>query len=352
MGAAKEMSQEMRVARLPNAVWLLVAVLLACDDEAVGGPGESCAARSDCEQGLRCVAQVCRAEADLTEDAGTPPTSGREGASCGARPDCAPGLSCVANVCQPTASGGTGGNRYSGRGESCAAANDCVEGLACVGGNCRDVSVELARTPKECVRVECAAAADCCESFVPNESCDIYEANCETDPIFCNTFRNLCECNQDCVDEVCVASAPGCSSDAECMSQQTPFCVEERCVQCDQDSSCPGAGSRCVDGACLAPCEVDENCPLLHACEDGECVEVGCRSDRECVFLDDDPLAVCRDGECDVPCTQDTDCVEDGRRFQVCVEGSCTFVGCESDAECRALLMLENSPDDTRAICR
>jgi hypothetical protein len=217
---------------------------------------------------------------------------------------------------------------------------------------CRDVTLAIDHTPKACHRVECASAEECCQNFVPNENCEAYRQNCELDPIFCNTYRNLCECNLDCEDEICVAAAPGCSDNAECTSQQTPFCVEGRCRQCDADSSCPGTGTQCVEGVCMAACTIDENCPLLHACQDSACVEVGCRSDRECVFVTGDALAVCRDEECKVPCDADTDCVSEQERFQVCEQGECVFVGCESDVECRALLMLESAPGNVRAVCR
>jgi hypothetical protein len=38
--------------------------------------------------------------------------------------------------------------------------------------------------------------------------------------------------------------------------------------------------------------------------------------------------------------------------FQICEGGKCVFVGCENDAECRALLKIENTSDPTRAVCR
>jgi hypothetical protein len=52
---------------------------------AVGGPGESCRARSDCKAGLKCVNQTCADE--------------REGQSCAATSDCGGELKCVAKKC-------------------------------------------------------------------------------------------------------------------------------------------------------------------------------------------------------------------------------------------------------------
>lgn len=320
--------------------------LFACDNTLRGGAGESCTSRNDCQGGLLCVERVCVAAPD-GEEPGSP-----QGESCTARRDCQQGLTCMDSVCTAGPLGEETDNRYSGRGESCRAKNDCLPELACVGGTCRDVTLALETTGRECVLVECAQDADCCQDFQRNDNCDAYEANCEMDPIFCNTFRSLCQCNLMCEQELCVASAPGCGSDAECMSQQTPFCVDSRCRQCAKDNDCPGTGTRCQEGVCTAPCKQDESCPPLHECQDGRCVEVGCVTDRECVFLTGDPLSVCAEDGCLVPCDQDTDCASDTQQFHVCEDGQCVFVGCETDAECRALLGLSNLGERRSAECR
>jgi hypothetical protein len=72
--------------------------------------------------------------------------------------------------------------------------------------------------------------------------------------------------------------------------------------------------------------------------------------------------AVCRDGKCQTPCSADSDCKTpqsgsaDDKDMstgpQICEKGQCVFVGCESDAECRALLKIESSPSNVRAVCR
>lgn len=267
---------------------------------------------------------------------------------------------CLDNSCQPNpatgtdAAGGTADSRYSGPGESCQAKNDCASSLACIMATCRPVDIDLPHTPKNCYRVECAEKADCCTSFVPNANCEEYKRNCDDDPVFCNTYRNLCECNQDCTGEMCVAATPGCASDGECTSEQTPFCIESKCTQCKDDVNCQGQGTRCIKGTCAAPCMMDENCPMLQECQSGSCVEVGCKTDRECVFLMRDALAACRDAKCQVPCLVDTDCSRGSSMttFQVCEQGQCLFVGCENDAECRALLGLQNSNSRSHAVCK
>jgi hypothetical protein len=259
---------------------------------------------------------------------------------------------CVAARCEVGMSGVPVSSRYSGVGETCRASNDCAEGLVCMTSMCTSVTLSLPHTAKECHRVECETDEECCADFVPNENCAAYEENCRIDPVFCATYRSLCECSQGCQDAQCVTAAPGCSDDAECTSAQTPFCVDGSCAQCDRDAACPGEGTKCVDGVCASACQGAEECPPLHDCQEGECVVVGCGTDRECVFLRADPLSRCVDGDCITPCDADSDCSGDGMRFFVCLQGECTFVGCETDAECRAFLGLNVPNTSARAVCR
>ena len=48
----------------------------------------------------------------------------------------------------------------------------------------------------------------------------MFQMNCMMDPIFCNTFRNLCLCNLGCEEDLCVTLPQGCAADTECSSQQ------------------------------------------------------------------------------------------------------------------------------------
>jgi hypothetical protein len=323
---------------------------VACGEPRRGGIGETCGAADDCKSGLSCVAGTCTGEAN----GGAIGLSA--GASCTARRECASGLACISNQCSLPSSGTSepGATRLGGVGESCQAKNDCGADLACVGNMCRAVELTLSRTPKSCYRVECATDQDCCQGFTPNTNCEMYRTNCEVDPIFCNTYRTLCECSRECVEELCMVATPGCKSSAECTSAQTPYCLEGKCRQCDTDSACGATGQKCVEGVCTAPCRIDENCPALHSCMDGTCVETGCKSDRECAFMQKNPRAVCRDAQCSVPCDRDADCTGDeaADNFQVCDQGHCVFVGCESNGECRALLDLEAMPGNVKAVCR
>ena len=336
------------------AVLLIVVVLGACDEApARGGEGESCTRRDDCQDGLRCFALRCAAAAD----GGEPPAADTAGAAgpgqaCDARRACAVGLLCMDQMCASAVVGTDPNGRLGGVGETCSATSDCLPDLACTNAVCGRVTIALPKTEKQCHRVECAEDVDCCDSFVPDPNCDAYRDNCEVDPVFCNTYRSLCECNLGCVDEVCLAAAPGCQGSSECTSQQTPFCVEGSCRQCERDANCPGDGTQCIEGVCMAGCTLAEHCPALHSCQEGECVESGCQSDRECVFLTGDGAAICDEGMCRTPCTRDVDCGGGTERFQVCSAGQCVFIGCETDAECRALLQLSSQPGRAHAVCR
>jgi hypothetical protein len=356
---------QMRV--LTTSILLFCLVALACGpDVKRGNAGESCTAANDCSDGLACIALQCVAQGSSESASSTSTDAGpsadvdvteRDTGSCSARRDCPEGSMCVDNACQTMAIGMSSTGRSGGRGESCTAANDCDPELSCLTGMCRESGLSLEHLTKACYRVECESKEDCCATFVPNANCEMYKANCATDPIFCNTYRTLCECSKSCDKELCVAAQSGCQTDSECTSAQTPFCLEGTCRQCNQDSACPGINSKCSAGVCMSPCTDDANCPLLYACQDNACVRTGCESDRECAFITKNPRAKCIETNCKTPCAQDSDCSSTDptvstASFEACVEGECKFVGCETDRECRAALNIAAMPGKVRAVCR
>jgi hypothetical protein len=290
--------------------FILGFLFVGCDGPVAGAVGESCAARADCQDGLACIQQTC-------VEGGPATGSGQVGETCGAPTDCADGLACVANVCIPEKSA-------------------------------------LTPTGKACYAVECEAKDDCCAGFQPSPNCPTYEMECATDPSACATFHLLCECNRDCVDARCVDTPLACASNDECLSFATPFCVDGSCHECAVSTDCAGAESLCVDGSCEAPCQNDEECPLFYGCQAGECVEVGCQTDKECAFYLRDDRAHCDDGACGVPCEADWQCAPELGEISLdaCIAGVCTFVGCDTDAECRAYLGLENENSNVQAVCK
>ncbi|MCA9625520.1 MAG: hypothetical protein KC731_41145, partial [Myxococcales bacterium] len=56
------------------------------DESMLGEAGESCRARADCKQGLKCIDNVC--------------VDPREGETCGATSDCGGWLRCIDKVCR------------------------------------------------------------------------------------------------------------------------------------------------------------------------------------------------------------------------------------------------------------
>jgi hypothetical protein len=322
--------------------------------------GESCEALADCEQGLQCVDLVCRA-------AQTPPPAGGSGGapglpirersglgeSCARRADCGGGLPCIERVCRSTvAPAPIDGPRKGGRGESCVASNDCERGMGCVGSVCRDRDFVVSHVVPECHRVECVEDEDCCKDFRPESPmlCDELAQSCadgvQSD---CNLHANLCQCSRACDDTVCVASVD-CKNDLDCGGSGVLRCFAGKCAQCANDGDCSGA-SACVGGLCRGGCERNEECPIFYACEGHQCAHVGCQSDRDCFFESGSARSRCVNHECRTPCEDDSVCP---LPFHGCVEGYCTFIGCEDDDQCRAALELQMLPptDPGRAVCR
>jgi hypothetical protein len=271
---------------------------------------------------------------------------GNAGESCTSRRDCTAGLACISQICVDPKNGSQAS--AGGIGESCQAHNDCGAGLSCVAHVCVTSDVHITPTAKSCFKVECAAQADCCKDFAPSPGCDQYKADCDANPAYCLTYHTFCECNRDCQDALCVDTPPACAADAECTSLLTPFCFNGHCAECAEHGDCPGEQDKCLDGECRPPCTQNEQCPLLSECQNGQCIEVGCKSDLECVFMLKDNRATCLDTKCQTPCTYDQECSD----FQVCQEGKCVFIGCNDDEECRAYFGLENLTGDVKAACK
>lgn len=249
-----------------------------------------------------------------------------------------------------TAHGCTGKSpQRSTAGESCQTRQDCDSGLACYRQTCVTEGLGIAATGRECLVVECAENADCCDDFVPDANCDFYQATCDADPSQCLSFLTLCMCNAVCDDELCIASTPSCITDEHCAFSSEPFCVADECVQCREQGDCQ-TNEACADGRCIPPCKANEGCPFMHACEAGACVPRGCESDRECAFLLTDSRAACIDGACGITCSSDFEC--NVNALEVCAGGRCVFAGCETNEECRIALGLANDGSGARAECR
>ena len=349
-----------------RAVALAALGLLGCGTKVTvapaerGAEGESCEARVDCAQGLLCVDLVCRAApaAQPGTDGGAGPlaqTMVRSGAgeSCTRRADCESGLRCLSNTCRlDDVEVMVEGPRKGTRGESCVVSNDCEVGMGCFSMTCGERSLLIPTVEMECHRVECVEEDDCCKDFVAEDPvlCADLQTGCETGArADCNLFASLCECNLVCEDSACVASV-SCTNDLDCGGSGVLRCFAGRCAQCGGDSDCTGQAA-CVGGFCRGGCERNEQCPLLSECRRHQCEHVGCRSDRDCLFVTGSPRSRCVERQCRTPCETDRACAS---AFDACVDGLCAFVGCEHDYECRAALGLFGLPagGSQRAVCR
>lgn len=335
---------------------------------------------------------------------------GERGSSCDSTNDCADDLSCVVThdcpvgvncankSCQPSNFG------LMGSGKSCFI-SECSSKADCCGDMPETLPAKCAKrnsicnTPyvpgcttkvctgnQECGEGTCAAStcyygatacmttADC-----PVNSCDAVSQTCAVSTLACSATACLtntcltrycnctnpeyaptsaicsdpdCEgvCGFNCEEDRCVVDTR-CGSDLEC-GATTPHCDDGKCVECLTDADCEK--EECIDGHCGPECKTDTQCKVFEACQAEECVYVGCRSDRECVLqagtaapTQDPRLAKCRIedeiGTCVFPCDIDAQCAPS----EVCLDGVCEYIGCETDSECKTIVGLHNLPSPT-----
>jgi hypothetical protein len=193
-----------------------------------------------------------------------------------------------------------------------------------------------------------------------NRICSCQNPDYDPNADVCTNEDCLNVCNLRCEGQLCIED-DRCEDDLDCNGAAS-ICDGGRCVQCTKNTDCNEDNDEtCERGQCYRPCEFNEECGMFEECQDGDCVYVGCQTDRECVLAtargldgnpnpnqgagDDARLAVCLDsdieagvGVCRIPCENDGNCGQ----FQLCEEGYCKFVGCNTHAECRAYLGIAN----------
>lgn len=152
------------------------------------------------------------------------------------------------------------------RGTSCEAKNDCGADYSCIGGVCQPANFDINSTMKECYRVECAEAADCCgdkpldapaKCRAVDLICSPTVAGCSTgdscsNPDSCNggtctglscssTFGS-CLDTGDCEQDECIFTNIGLGGAAmgECRLSFTT-CMSD--AQCNTSNTCGGLGS-------------------------------------------------------------------------------------------------------------
>src|SRR6478735_6899702 len=322
------------------------------------------------------------------------------GAGCSVKSDCPGELSCIRGVCQPVSFD------LEPTGKECFV-TDCQEDADCCGNLATDVPEECAARAAKCLELlpgcnegecsrssdcagggscfgdcsvtlgQCGGNADCLDNLCVGGTCLLDFATCGSDAdCDANTcVGGTCDCSNPsyepadpiCTDEECEDLCPyvcedsrcvlptDCDDDSQCFGS-TPLCEEGKCVECSGSVDC-SFDQICIGGRCETPCEDDGNCAVFEACQAGECLYVGCRSDRECTLLPsvesagvpagtDPRLLRCNTedgiGRCIVPCQTDAQCPF----TEVCVGGVCEYIGCELDAECKTILGLYDQTAD------
>jgi len=327
----------------------------------------------------------------------------RRGAGCSVKNDCDPGLSCVRGICEPTsfdllpsskecvqidcASDADCCGKLSsdipekcaGRAafclpklpgcvaEPCSRSRDCAGGAVC-SGHCAVSSGECSGNvdclANKCLGgkcslnfTTCSSDAECAANICTGGTCACDNPSYQPTSPVCRDEDCEGLCLWACEDSRCVIPST-CQSDEDCLGAK-PMCVEGTCVECRDGADC-SFGKVCREGSCETPCENDANCPLFEACQAGECINVGCRSDRECTLLPDvnalelpdgfDPrLLRCHTengvGRCLIPCQTDAQCAP----TETCSGGLCKYIGCETNEECKTIVGLHNQvPSDNQ----
>ena len=363
--------------------------------ETRGARGERCQARNDCEAGLACLGGVCakndfgltvvpkqcdrvecQADADCCGD--KPQTAPAKCAARAATCDTPTIPGCVRTTCTSNATcmGGT-----------CATGTCSVVGGTCAtDAACKDTCSPVTQTCTKSLGT-CALDSDCLYyQYNATNICQNRQCNCQNpeynpiDPI-CIDADCKDVCLLRCQSELCVKDT-SCKVNADCTPYGLQFCDTGHCVECSKDVDCDATQHEtCEKGQCKKPCTKNEECPIFDECQAGDCVYVGCKSDRECILAasgastanpglggvvvnssEDARLLKCLPSEadatistCKVPCENDGSC---GSEFEVCDKGYCKFIGCENDEECRSYLGIQNQvttdakPFVPTAVCR
>ncbi len=204
-------------------------------------------------------------------------------------------------------------------------ASDCGDDFVCTGEGNAAFCVPKTHTCDRC-------AGRYCGPLTPH--CNAEDGNC----VECLASRH-CGPLETCGDaKRCVAGGPACDLEADVPCEApTPFCFEDRCVECISSGDCPAGGNMvCHHFRCMGEdfCQ-RVVCPQGTNCDNQarRCLETGtCETDADCPGRRCDVArAVCynADGSClsSGECPQSLEC-DPGLRL---------CVNCSQDADCRPL---------------
>lgn len=185
--------------------------------------------------------------------------NGRCAEGCGTT--CVAGFQCESGGCVPVESAG-----------SCETAILCRNGEACPDGQrCSDLGVCLAICTEDS---ECAAGYICSQDPGPNLGQCI--AGCiEGQTVMSGSETLICHANGR-YGPLCTTpgSTDGCPDGTEC--EDDGHCG---LTGCQTSNDCPLQRTYCdtATGECVPGCEVDDDCAAFELCEEGTCIEQGCR---------------------------------------------------------------------------
>lgn len=372
--------------KLLLAVLLAFALAMGCKkkDKAqliapqqAGERGASCQAKNDCGSNLSCIGGSCQPQNFSVE------ATGKEcfihecdtiADCCGDKPVDAP-TKCRRrdSVCNSTVTGCPLGD-YCESSDECGGGTcsglycentfySCATTASCEQDECEITNIGLGGAPTGfCTlsSVSCTDNADCTmtNECVGTGSCNCNNPNWDPNDPICTDPDCDDVCIYTCEEDRCVEDN-SCEDDLDCPTIDAPLCGDSGdCVECLSDSDCDSTLDETDDedvcrpeGFCETPCKAATECGAQQDCVEGDCVFVGCKTDRECILgssfvvdgFGDRRLAVCDVGDdgigqCKISCEIDNHCPV----TQICQGGVCEHIGCDSDGECKALENLDN----------
>ncbi|HEY0463186.1 MAG TPA: hypothetical protein VGC79_03210 [Polyangiaceae bacterium] len=321
-----------------------------------GALGTGCSVANDCALGLSCIRGLC----EVASFGLLPSEKECVQIDCTTTADCCGGLPvdapekcrsraalCLQKLpgCEPNpctrSSECAGGGVCTGR--CLISSGECSGNVDCLANKCNAGKCTINFTT-------CSSDADCAANTCGGGSCACDNPAYQPTQPVCTDEDCDGLCLWSCESSRCVIPS-ACQSDAECFGAR-PICLAGQCVECADSEDCSFEKS-CRSGSCETRCQSDANCALFEACQAGQCIYVGCRSDRECSLIPDvnalqlpagfDPrLLRCNTvagvGKCLIPCQTDSQCAT----TETCSGGLCEYIGCETNGECKTILGVHN----------
>jgi len=313
--------------------------LSGCGKDSLG-PGH-CSSGDDCDAGFACVSQRCVEICSHDfECSGHPAQICRNEQCVDAEPgSCTDVTGCYdTNPCTDKECNADGQCVYTNLDKECDDQDPCTQNDWCANGACGGTAFSCDDTD-ECTLDSCDGFGGCVHQFVSSDTCAC-QNNGECDD------NDACT-DQECDDGTCIYTAssnPDCCNTLHDCAGETPFCIDNVCVECDSPSACEDSDI-CTEDICNNDyecenlsidlcCETSGDCGgSTPHCFDDECVECTdaghCNDGEPCTTDSCDSTHSCRNmNECD--CIDDPDCA--GTSTPYCEGNDC--VECRNAGHC------------------